>query len=139
MKPPSYTSVVDSAGRVYALRRELTKLNGERKKLEEKIHSLESSLAQAQTTFDQVYGRLASPGGNHGSRGLAPEDQIVPGRLPHRILCRMREEPARVFTAAELRTELRIRDVQQVRTALARLVDRGLVRRLGTKGQFALA
>jgi hypothetical protein len=33
---------------------------------------------------------------------------------------------------------LKVRDVQQVRTALARLVSKGLVRRAGVKGEFSL-
>jgi diketogulonate reductase-like aldo/keto reductase len=50
----------------------------------------------------------------------------------------MRASPARIHTAAELQVALAVRDIQQVRTALARLVDKGLVRRMGVKGEFTI-
>ena len=50
----------------------------------------------------------------------------------------MRAEPDRLFTAAWLQEELGVEDVQQVRTALARLVAKGLVRRTDVKGEFTI-
>ena len=50
----------------------------------------------------------------------------------------MKRFPSRIYTAPELRTDLGIGDVQQVRTALARLAGKGLVRRTGVKGEFTI-
>ena len=50
----------------------------------------------------------------------------------------MQREPTRIYTAGEIAETLGVADVQQIRTALARLVVKGLARRLGARGDFTL-
>jgi len=50
----------------------------------------------------------------------------------------MQQAPVQIFTAAELKAELEVSDIQQVRTALERLAGKGLVRRTNAKGEFTI-
>ena len=125
------------AGRLYVMREELAGVRAERDKLEQRIRQLERRIAEADTALASMFERIMK----RGSPALALEDDDFPiarGKLPHRVLSHMKRDPLRLYTAAELSADLSIRDVQQVRTALARLVNKGLVRRSGVKGQFII-
>ena len=120
------------------MREELAALKAQRDQLEQRIRQLERKIADADTAFDSTFERLVKVG--RGKDGLGGNDDapVMSGKLPHRVLSLMKRDPSRLYTAAELSADLSIRDVQQVRTALARLVRKGLVRRSGIKGEFTI-
>jgi hypothetical protein len=141
MKKMPRRAVLDDAGRLYTLKKELDELRKERASLEERIVRHEASVAEAQEAFDASYERALAQSAN-GAAGAdlqAPvTETLLPGKLPQRVLARMQTNPSQIFTAAELALDLGIGDVQQVRTALARLVGKELVRKTGVKGEFTL-
>ncbi len=138
MKKSARRAVFDDAGQLYLLQRELATLQAERDGLEERIRQVERKLAEAKLRFDASYDQVIALGSSRDAAVSETEQTVTPGKLPHRVLTHMRQNPAHIYTASELQTALGIRDVQQVRTALARLVDKGLVRRMGVKGEFTI-
>jgi hypothetical protein len=138
MSTISKRAVLEEAGRVAALRKDLAAKQGERDKLEQEIKLIERNLARAVEAFDATWDKLGQPGDGRARNGSDGEDPLTPGKLPHRVLIHMRHDPTAFHTAAAIAGDLKIRDVQQVRTALARLVSKGLVRRAGVKGEFSL-
>jgi hypothetical protein len=133
MNTVSRKTLLDDAGRVHFLRKQLSTLTADRDKLEQTIQQLERKLEDAEKAFHATCDKLAKAGQNAGDG-----DVVTPGKLPHRVLSHMHRDQARLYTAAELAADLKIEDVQQVRTALARLVAKRLVRRAGKKGQFTI-
>ena len=141
MKKTARRILIESAGRLHALELELAALKKQRSQLDERIQQQERKLAAAHSAFDVVYARA----GKASDRGGSPDDPtagtdevLTPGKLPHRVLDRIKRDPTKIYSAADLAAELTIRDVQQVRTALARLVSKGLIRRAGAKGEFTI-
>jgi Fic family protein len=133
-------AVLDDAGRAWTLSRRLAELREERDRLDQKIRRLEREEAEATSRFDASYQRALDTAGsdrNAFEDGQA-ERSLSAGKLPHRVLMQMRAEPDRLYTAASLQHKLGVEDVQQVRTALARLVAKGLIRRTDVKGEFAI-
>ena len=140
MRKSPRRAVLDDAGRAYALGRELDELEVERRRLDDRIRSLEQKLAEAMGKFETSFEKAVESGddGHAGADAATADQAITPGKLPHRVLTRMRSEPEGIFTAALLQTELEIDDIQQVRTALARLAAKRLVRRTDVKGEFTI-
>jgi len=140
MKKPARRSLIETAGRLYALQQELAAMKKQRAQLDERIHQQERKLAAAESAFDVVYTRAGKAGsrGFEGDADAIADEPLTPGKLPHRVLQRIQRDPAKIYSAAGLAAELTIRDVQQVRTALARLVSKGLIRRAGAKGEFTI-
>ena len=140
MRKSPRRAVLDDAGRLYLLKQELARARAERERLDEQIGRLEARVLEAEgkfgSSFDQAV-RHAVPG-SATVEEPAPEPAITPGKLPHRILSRRQTAPSGIYTAAALSTELGVDDIQQVRTALARLVSKGLVRRTDIKGEFTI-
>ena len=135
MKKSPERALLDDAGRLHALRQELAGLRAERESLEERIRQVERKEGEARRTFESTVAALVKRprGGETSDADLA----VAPGKLPHRVLSRIQRMPSRIHTAAELAEDLGVKDVQQVRTALARLLSKGLIRRVGNaKGQF---
>ena len=130
--------LLDGAGRLFVLRQELASLRIEQARIEDRIKRVEQKMKDAESAFESIYERAVTHRAGHGASEANGADEVTPGKLPHRVLLRMRQAPAQIYTAAELRDELRVRDIQQIRTALARLVAKGLVRRIGPKGQFTV-
>jgi hypothetical protein len=138
MKKTPRRILIETAGRLHSLEQELAALKKERSRLDERILQQERKLAAAASAFDAIYSRTGSASGHASDSETAPDEVLTPGKLPHRVLERIKRDPARIHTAADLAAELTIRDVQQVRTALARLVSKGLIRRAGAKGEFTI-
>ncbi|TFH20035.1 MAG: hypothetical protein E4H03_12895 [Myxococcales bacterium] len=140
MRKSPRRAVLDDAGRACALGRELDELEAERRRLDDRIRSLEQRLAEAMRKFETSFEKAVEQGsdGHTGGEAATADQAVTPGKLPHRVLTRMRSEPERLFTAALLQAELDIDDVQQVRTALARLAAKRLVRRTDVKGEFTI-
>ena len=138
MKKSARKALVDDAGRLYLMRQELAALQNQRDQLEQRIRQLERKLTDAEQQFDSTWERVVTVGRGDNGAGSAADEPLTPGKLPHRILVLMQRDDSRLYTAADLAADLRIRDVQQVRTALARLVGKRLVRRAGVKGQFTI-
>jgi hypothetical protein len=140
MKKTPRRVLLEHAGRLYGLQQELIALKKQRAQLDERIQSHERKLAAAETAFDAIYARAGKTGsrGYGGDAETVADEPLTPGKLPHRVLERIQRDPTKIYTAANLATELTIRDVQQVRTALARLVGKGLIRRAGAKGEFTI-
>jgi hypothetical protein len=137
--PDTQKILVDHAGRVYVQRRELAALKAQRAELDKRVEKAESKLAEAEQALASTLESVARRGRGRGHARDTNVDQVLtPGKLPHRILSVMKRDASRFYSAAELGSDLGIRDVQQVRTALARLVDKGLIRRTGVKGEFTL-
>lgn len=133
-------AVFDDAGRAYELARELERLQAERRRLDDRIRALEQKLGEARRRFEASFEKAVELAGS-GRSGLdadSAEQTVTPGKLPYRVLARMRSEPQRLFTAASLQADLGVDDIQQVRTALARLAGKGLVRRTDVKGEFTI-
>jgi phage shock protein A len=133
----SRRALFEGAGGLYVLQQELAALQAERKKIDERIGRTQQKIEDAERAFEAAYERVVT-GAVGGGNGADTGQAVTPGKLPHRILSRMQGDRARIYTAAELQSELNVPDVQQVRTALARLVEKGLVRRTGVKGQFTI-
>jgi hypothetical protein len=131
-----HRALVDEAGKLYVLRRELRALKKRRDEIEATIRRLERQVAEADAAVASKLAR-AKAGRGRGIQ-LAGASPLTPGKLPHRVLAHMMREPTRIYSAGEIRASLGVPDVQQVRTALARLVDKGHVRRLGERGEFTL-
>jgi hypothetical protein len=138
VKKSARKALLDEAGLLYGLQKELASLQAERSKLDDRIRQVERRLAEAKTRYDARYDQLVATAGTPTPATQQDEQPLTPGKLPHRVLAHMRASPARIHTAAELQVALAVRDIQQVRTALARLVDKGLVRRMGVKGEFTI-
>jgi len=138
MKKSLRRTLLDDAGRLRELKVRLEKLEEARRHLNSKITSAERELADAERRFETAYDQVARLGERTEAAAEAQANTLTRGKLPYRVLDRMRRDSTRTFTAGELASELGIRDVQQVRTALARLVDRGLVRRTDVKGEFTI-
>ena len=138
MKRTPRSALLHEAGRLYVMREELAALKAQRDQLEQRIRQLERKIADAETAFDSTFERLVKVGGGKDGLGGNDDAPVMSGKLPHRVLSLMKRDPSRLYTAAELSADLSIRDVQQVRTALARLVRKGLVRRSGIKGEFTI-
>jgi predicted transcriptional regulator len=132
------SALVNEAGRLYVMREQLAGLKAERDQLEQRIRQLERKIADAETAFDSTFERLVDLGRTKTGFAANDETPVMTGKLPHRVLSLMKRDPSRLYTAAELSADLSIRDVQQVRTALARLVRKGLVRRSRSKGEFTI-
>ena len=138
MKKSARDALLGDAGRLYGMRQELRDLQNKRDELDQRIRLLERKVTDAEEAFDSTWERVVKSGrGRNGNSGETDE-ALTPGKLPHRILSLIERDRSRLYTAADLAGELRIRDVQQVRTALARLVSKNLVRRAGVKGQFTI-
>jgi hypothetical protein len=132
-------ALLDEAGKLYVLRQELLALKRQREEIETRIARQEKRVAEAESAVDATLARAAAPG--RGPVGDTPEAlaaELTPGKLPFRVLGTMRRDPTRIYTAGEIAAALAMRDVQQVRTALARLVGKGLIRRAGVHGEFTL-
>lgn len=138
MKKTPRRTLIETAGRLHALEQELVALRKQRSQLDERIQHHERKLAAAASAFDSVYARAGARAGSAADPETGADEVLTPGKLPHRVLERIKRDPTKIYTAADLAAELTIRDVQQVRTALARLVRKGLVRRAGTKGEFTI-
>ena len=141
MKKTPRRVLIETAGRLHSLEQELAALRKQRSQLDERIEQQERKLAAAASAFDAVYAQATTSGrrGGAGTETAAGVDEVLtPGKLPHRVLERIKRDPTKIYTAADLAADLTVRDVQQVRTALARLVSKGLVRRAGTKGEFTI-
>jgi len=141
MKKTARRGLVDDAGRLYVLRKQLAELVRERQTLDDRIARLEGQVEEAESEFDVAYDRIVAGGLDGGATAegaTEAEDFLTPGKLPHRVYECMKRAPSRIYTAADLTTDLDIDDVQHVRTALARLVGKGLVRRTGVKGEFTI-
>jgi hypothetical protein len=138
MGVPSKRTVLEEAGRIAVLKKELAAKQTERDKLDQDVKQIEGNLARAVEAFDATWGKLEQASESHGRNGDGGEDPLTPGKLPHRVLVHMRHNPTAFHTAAAIAGDLKIRDVQQVRTALARLVSKGLIRRAGIKGEFSI-
>lgn len=138
MKRTPRSALVHEAGRLYMMRQELAALRGQRDQLDQRIRQLERKIAEADEALDATFERLAKLGRGAGLTVGNGETPVTPGKLPHRVFSLMKRDPSRLYTAAEISADLSVRDVQQVRTALARLVRKGLVRRSGVKGEFTI-
>jgi hypothetical protein len=140
MKKTARRALVENAGQVYTIEQELAQLRRERVRLDERILRLERKLVATTEALDEMLARATRDGGQGLDRSVdaTTDEPLTPGKLPHRVLERIRLEPAKIHTAATLAGQLSIRDVQQVRTALARLVAKGLIRRAGVKGEFTI-
>lgn len=138
MKKTPRRTFIETAGRLHALEQELVALRKQRSQLDERIQQHERKLAAAASAFDAVYARAGARGGSAADSETGADEILTPGKLPHRVLERIKRDPTKIYTAADLAAELTIRDIQQVRTALARLVSKGLIRRAGTKGEFTI-
>ena len=95
MRKSPRRAVLDDAGRTYALGREREDLEAERRRLDERIHSVEQKLAEAMKKFESSFEKAVEMGRDcrdgHAAAGPATADQaITPGKLPHRVLSRMR-------------------------------------------------
>ena len=135
----SRKALVDEAGKLYVLRQELLALRRERDVLEARIARQERRVAEAEKAVDASLARATTRAAAAGSTdGAAPADALTPGKLPYRVLSLMRRDPTRIYSAAEIASALSEKDVQQVRTALARLVRKSAVRRAGPSGAFTL-
>jgi hypothetical protein len=135
----SRKTLLEGAGRVYLLRRELADLRREQRRTEESIAALERKLEVAEREYHLLYERLvAGAGSGAASTPRSASGGLAAGKLPDRVLRHMQADPTRIHTAAELAASLSVGDVQTVRTVLARLVAKGLVRRAGGKGQFTI-
>jgi hypothetical protein len=130
-------ALVDEAGKLYVLRQELRALRKQRDTVDAQIKRLELQVESAKTAVESRLERAASPRRNV-EPGAAEQSPLTPGKLPHRVLAHMQREPTRIYTASEIAATLGVQDVQQIRTALARLVDKGHARRLGARGDFTL-
>lgn len=132
-------ALLDEAGKLYVLRQELLALKRQREEIETRIARQEKRVAEAESAVDATLARAAAPGrGTPGDGSDALAGELTPGKLPFRVLGAMRRDPTRIYTAGEIAATLTVRDVQQVRTALARLIGKGLVRRAGVHGEFTL-
>ncbi len=141
MKKTLRRTLLDDAGRLYLLKKQLDDLCRERDSLDHRIARAESRVAEAQQAFDSVYQRVAGSAANgHLSADAQgdPAESLAPGKLPRRVWERMQQAPSQIFTAADLKADLEVSDIQQVRTALARLAGKGLVRRTNAKGEFTI-
>jgi chromosome segregation ATPase len=141
MKKTPRRILIETAGRLHALEQELAALKKQRTQIDERIEQQERKLAAAASAFEAIYARAGATSGRGGSttESEAGADEVLTaGKLPHRVLERMKRDPTKIYTAADLASELTIRDVQQVRTALARLVSKALIRRAGAKGEFTI-
>ena len=133
----SRKALVDEAGKLYVLRQELLALRRERDALEARIARQERRVAEAEKAVDASLARATTRAAG-STDGAAPADALTPGKLPYRVLSLMRRDPTRIYSAAEIASALSEKDVQQVRTALARLVRKSAVRRAGPSGAFTL-
>jgi len=140
MRKSPRRAVLDDAGRAHALGHELEELQAERRRLDERIRTAEQKLAEATRKFDASLEKAVElgRGGPPGADAAGADQSVTPGKLPDRVLTRMRREPERIFTASALQAELEVEDIQQVRTALARLAAKHLVRRTDVKGEFTI-
>jgi len=138
MKKTPRRVLIEIAGRLHSLEQELSALKKERSRLDERILQQERKLAAAASAFDAIYPRGGSVSGCGGDSEGSADETLTPGKLPHRVLAQIKRDPTRIYSAADLAAELTIRDVQQVRTALARLLSKGLIRRAGAKGEFTI-
>jgi len=137
MKKSPERALLDDAGRLHQVRQDLQALRAERDAIDERIRQLERKESDARKAFEAtVAGIVKRP--RNGGEGLGADLAVAPGKLPHRVWSRMQKTPTRIHTAAELAEDLGVRDVQQIRTALARLLSKGLIRRAGAKGQFTI-
>jgi len=136
----SRKALVDEAGKLYVLRQELAALRRQRDDLEARIARQEKRVAEAERAVDATLARATTRGsGNAAGDGDATAGEaLTPGKLPHRVVAFMRRDPTRIYSATEIAAALSAKDVQQVRTALARLIDKGLARRAGAHGAFTL-
>jgi len=132
------SALLHEAGRLYVMREELAALKTQRDQIDQRVRHLERRISDGEQAFDSTFERLVKLGRNAGTGAGSDDIPVTPGKLPHRVLSLMKRDPSRLYTAAEISIDLSIRDVQQVRTALARLVRKGLVRRSGVKGEFTI-
>jgi len=130
-------ALIDAAGALAALERERTALRREHARLDAKLAKLDVKIAEAARRVDACFARLKSVAAGNGDPAAAT-GPLAPGKLPHRLLEHMRAHPERLATAPELARDLAVGDVQQVRTALARLEKKRLIRRTDVKGVYAV-
>ena len=133
-----HRALVDEAGKLYVLRKELRALRKRREEIDATIRRLERQVAETKAAVDSKLERAKVVRGRGIAINGSGASPLTPGKLPHRVLAHMLREPTRIYSASEIRESLGIPDVQQVRTALARLVDKGHVQRLGDRGEFTL-
>jgi hypothetical protein len=138
VKQTRRNALISEAGRLYVMREKLAALKNERDQLEQQIRQLERKVTEAEQALNATFERLGASGRSRPTAADTDDSPVMTGKLPHRVLSLMKRDPSRLYTAAEISEDLSIRDVQQVRTALARLVGKGLVRRSGVKGEFTV-
>jgi len=131
-------ALVDEAGKLYVLRQELRALRKQRDTVDAQIRRLEMQVESAKAAVESHLAKTESRRRGAHSAAATEQSPLTPGKLPHRVLAHMQREPTRIYTAGEIAETLKVADVQQVRTALARLVVKGLARRLGARGDFTL-
>lgn len=138
MRKTPRRAVIDSAGQLYTLERELAEMRKQREALDEAIGRQERKIAAAEASFDATLEKTKRGSGAGESSDGNPADVLTPGKLPQRVLAHIERQPGKIHTAADLSDALAVRDVQKIRTALARLVQKGLLRRAGSQGEFTL-
>lgn len=138
MKRSLRRALLHDAGRVRELKSQLERLQNERRNLTGRIASLERQIDDAQRRFDATYEEVSRLGERAAAGADVHAGSLTQGKLPHRILEWMRRNPTQIYTASGLAVDLAVGDVQQVRTALARLVQRELVRRTDVRGEFTI-
>jgi Fic family protein len=131
-------ALVDEAGKLYVLREELRSLRKQRDTVDAQIRRLELRVEAAKAAVESHLEKTASRRRGAHPDAASEQSPLTPGKLPHRVLAHMQREPTRIYTAGEIAETLGVADVQQIRTALARLVVKGLARRLGARGDFTL-
>jgi hypothetical protein len=132
-------TLLDVAGRLHALRSDLKAARRQQVDIAEHIAVLERKAAAAEQEYNLLYERLLATGPRAADAARSPDTgDLAKDKLPYRVLREIQPDPTRTYTAPELAAKLKVADVQKVRTALARLVDKGYVRRAGAKGQYTI-
>ena len=132
-------TLLDVAGRLHGLRRDLKAARRQQADIEDHVAVLERKAAAAEQEYDLLYERLLAngPRAADAARSSGTGD-LAKDKLPYRVVREIQCDPTRNYTASELAAKLKVADVQKVRTALARLVEKGYVRRAGAKGQYTI-
>jgi hypothetical protein len=118
--------------------RALAQLERQRTQLDVELARLERAIDEARDGVDGSVQRLSEVIKKDGDPRAAVGGALAADKLPQRILVYMQDHPGGLFTAPELARELEIEDLQQIRTTLARLAKKGLIRRTGVKGEYVL-
>jgi hypothetical protein len=113
------------------LERDRDRLDADLAKLEGQVREATEALGRSLERFTEVVRKSGDP-------RAASRQALAAGKLPQRILAHMRANPKRMVSAPELASVLEVADVQQVRTALARMAKKALIRRTGIKGEYTM-